>query len=369
MINILYIVSTLEKGGPNNQLLNLIKSLKRNTYSIFLITLSKEPKNSLLDDLINENVKLFLSEESRRLNILSSIKKINAIINNIKPQIIHSHGIRADLINCILANTGIRISTVHNFPQRDYPLLYGTLKGKIMSLLHSTAFKKLDINICCSLAVERNLNEFFSIKNTLTVQNGVDIVKFYPNQKESNSVRLALKIPNDATVWILSGHLIDRKDPLFCLESWLSVFSNLRDHYLLVLGHGPLYAQAKAISDGYPNIKLLGSTDNVASILQAGTFYISTSKAEGLPLAALEAMACGLPVLLSDIEPHKELIGKCGLLYGLNDRESFADAATKLLKLNYCDLSNSAVANIQNNFSSATMAHGYETVYERTEEI
>lgn len=369
MIKILYITSTLEKGGPNNQLLSLIKNLDKKRYSIFIITLSREPENSLKNHFINEGVEVYFSENSQRLRFLSIVKKINAVIKNINPQIVHSHGIRADFLNSIFVSGRLRVSTVHNFPQRDYPLLYGTLKGKLMSLIHSLSFKQLDVNICCSLAVERNLNDFFSIKNTLTVQNGVDTKKFFPIKEKSISLQSGKSIPDDAVVWILSGHLIDRKDPLFCLKNWISAFGSFQNHYLLILGDGPLYDQAKAISASYENIKLLGARDNVESILQSATFYISTSQAEGLPLAALEAMACGLPVLLSDIEPHKELIGTSGVLYKLNNPASFIKAATKLIKLDYSELSAAAITNIQNNFSSRTMTLGYESVYKRIEEI
>lgn len=369
MIKILYIASTLEKAGPNNQLLSLIKNLDKNRYSIFILTLSKESKNSLQKDFINEGAKVYFSETTNRLGILSIVKNINAVIEDIKPQIVHSHGIRADFLNSVFVSADLRVATVHNFPQRDYPLLYGTLKGKLMSLLHAISFKRLDVNICCSLAVERNLNNFFSIKNTLTVQNGVDTEKFFPTKGKSASLRSENNIPNDAIVWILSGHLIDRKDPLFCLKNWISAFGSLHNHCLLVLGDGPLYDQAKNTSAGYENIKFLGAIDNVESILQNATYYISTSKAEGLPLAALEAMACGLPVLLSDIEPHKELVGKCGMLYKLNNRESFIDAANILIKLDYSELSAAAITNIHNNFSSHSMTQGYENVYKRVEEI
>lgn len=56
-----------------------------------------------------------------------------------------------------------------------------------------------------------------------------------------------------------------------------------------------------------PSVVFHGFVDNVVPWLQASDLFVSASASEGMPLAVLEALSCGLPALLSDIPPHREI--------------------------------------------------------------
>ncbi len=80
------------------------------------------------------------------------------------------------------------------------------------------------------------------------------------------------------------------------------------------------------------NVIFTGSVSNVEEYLAASDVYISTSKSEGLPNGVLEAMAVGLPVLLSDIPQHKEIFEvdeNIGVLYKLGNLTSLIDSIRK----------------------------------------
>src|SRR5690625_1499928 len=87
-----------------------------------------------------------------------------------------------------------------------------------------------------------------------------------------------------------------------------------------MLGGGELQSACKALAGQTNNILIRGAVQNVTQYLQASDYFISCSKAEGLPMAVIEALACGLPCLLSDIRPHAEffeLSDSIGSLYAL----------------------------------------------------
>ena len=81
------------------------------------------------------------------------------------------------------------------------------------------------------------------------------------------------------------------------------------------------------------NVVMTGSVSNVNEYLQASDIYITSSKSEGLPNGVLEAMAVGLPVIMSDIEQHKEVFNqnnKIGRLYRIGDAN---DCIQKILSM------------------------------------
>src|SRR5690625_7843892 len=93
-----------------------------------------------------------------------------------------------------------------------------------------------------------------------------------------------------------------------------------------MLGGGELQSACKALAGQTNNILIKGAVANVAEYLQASDYFVSCSKAEGLPMAVIEALAWGLPCVLSDIPPHYEIFEACpsiGTLYKLVDSDKF----------------------------------------------
>lgn len=90
--------------------------------------------------------------------------------------------------------------------------------------------------------------------------------------------------------------------------------------------------ERKARSDKVENLRFLGKLDDPSPYLAAADIYFSTSRWEGLPLAVLEAMAMGAPVVASDVAGHREVVGEsgAGLLYPLGDSAQAAQALQRL---------------------------------------
>lgn len=369
LVKIAYIVSTLRRSGPINQLFYLLKYIDRNIYKPYLITLSPEAVNSSWTDFKELNCDIHSIGLSRLKGVFHLRSKLHRIIDNIKPNIIHSQGLRADFWLARYFSGYKIISTLHNHPNLDYDMTYGTVKGKVMSYLHAKSLNKLDQVIGVSQSVSKNLIDKYKINQVSTINNGIDINIFNrPTGAIKKNVRYKLNLPEDANIWLSLGHLSKLKNPLFLIEHWKSNYSGNHTNHLVIVGSGPLNYKCKIASVDVPNIHLPGYVTNVEEYLKSADYFLSASKAEGMPNAILEALACGLPVILSDIPPHRDIMkmgSLIGSLFEIDSHESLNIAIKMVKDAAYTTISDNCLYLVKNRLNAKLMSAEYQKIYRK----
>jgi glycosyltransferase involved in cell wall biosynthesis len=138
----------------------------------------------------------------------------------------------------------------------------------------------------------------------------------------------------------------------------------------LIVGAGPLderlrqQAESLSVSE---HVFLTGPTDDVPAYLREADVYVTMSHYEGIPLATLEAMAWGVPVVASDVPGHRDLIehGVSGLLYRLGDVGALARAICEVLDEPERARERALRARqlVEESYSVDTAASSYERLY------
>lgn len=361
-IKILYIVSTLKNTGPINVLYGIIKNLDKNLFDVSIVTLSPESIDSREKDFLELGAIIKKVDKSRSSMIISGKKILFKFIKEINPDIIHSHGFRSDYYNSKY-NRGVSFTTIHNYPHKDYIMEYGKFLGKLMYRSQIKYIKNIKYPVACSKAISNELEDIFGVR-TLYIQNGIDVEKYENilNENEKIELKEKLNIPTNKKIIISVGKLNDRKNPIYLIESFLK--SNVKnDYYLILLGDGLLMDDLKKRFGS--EVMLLGNVNNVQEYLKISDLFVSASKAEGLPNAVLEAMANGIPTLLSNIPPHKEILeynNNAGLIFELKNN----DLVNKFNNISNYDISYMGMESkkiVEKFFASASMGRKYSELY------
>ncbi len=158
----------------------------------------------------------------------------------------------------------------------------------------------------------------------------------WPQSVERRVARSTLGLPEDAFVVAWTG----RFDPVKRLDLVVACAERLADipAWFLLAGDGPQRTHVEQLlnhSPARPHVQLLGWRDDVPTILSAADVFLFPSRTEGMPNAVLEAMACGVAIVGSDIPALRELAGDEGRLRLVaGDRPADFAAALRQLREN-----------------------------------
>ncbi len=360
--DILYIVSRLRPSGPTNQLYYILKHLD-DEFNATVLTLSPEPEDTELPRFRELGVDFETLGLSRWEGLLYGPWRLRRVVDEHDPDIVQTQGIRADTLSALFLSDYPRVTTVRNYPYDDYPAKFGAIQGKAMAAEHVRMYRRIDHPVACSETIADKVRPHGV--NATPIQNGVDTEAYRPVDKsEKARLRGELGIPESATVFVSVGTLIPRKNPTDVIQGFQK--AELEDCVLLMLGDGPLQEKCETLAAGDNRVRVEGWVDNVSEYLSASDYFVSASSSEGLPNTVMEALAVGLPVCLSDISAHEEILNqerKAGRLFNVDSPQELGSCLSNITKEDYELISERARSIIENELSSEDMVYEYEKHY------
>lgn len=197
--------------------------------------------------------------------------------------------------------------------------------------------QRADAFVTLTQAIEAELAEFGLERiPCYRIPNGVDLAAFAPTTgEERRALRARLGLPEDRVLCAFVGRLTPQKDPDFLLEAW--AMGRIPKAHLVLVGDGPLRSRLEARVASGPHagqVSFAGATADVSQYLRAADLLVLPSRAEGMSNALLEAMACGVPVVATDVNGNREVVGtdgKAGLLVPSGDPAALAEAVARLI--------------------------------------
>lgn len=362
---VLFVVSTLSPTGPTNQLYNIIKYMDPSQFSKMILTLSPEPENTALPRFSEAGISVQSLELSRFGSILFGASRLKRFVSKIKPDLVHTNGIRADMLAAFCLKDIPRMATLRSFPYHDYAMQYGKIKGTYMAKEHLNALRKIECPVGCSKTTANLVFQRCGF-DLHVVQNGVDNSRFERcSSEQKKQIRKKLNLPLEERVFVSVGDLIIRKRPVTLIRAFLE--SRASDNSVLVIvGDGNLGGECERVAGGNPNVRFVGRVLNVNEYLQGSDYFISASISEGLPNVVMEAMATGLPVFLSEIDSHREILEfdqGAGRLVPVENYKKLAKTIDESENMEYDEMSNAAYGIICNHLNARNMSLKYQMLY------
>lgn len=367
-INIAFLFTACKKSGPIEQMLSILTYMDREKFNPILITLYDEPTDgtSQLQRYLDIGVQHVHVPIGKKDILLGNTKALKLKLNEMNVDIVHSLGVFPDFALSRMKYPG-HVITLRNFVYEDYPVKFGKAMGTVMAKMHLNAMKRTAQTWTCSASLARKYKEELGLEFPY-IQNGVNVSRFTkPTPKQKSAMREKLNLPMDKNILVYAGQFVARKDQRFLLELFRDE-AKLQEYLLLLLGDGADYPVLKEQFGGLPNVLMPGNVSNVNEYLQASDVYIASSKSEGLPNGVLEAMAVGLPVVLSDIEQHKEVYEantRIGSIYHLGDKKDCVEKIIAMDQESRVSCGEEAYHCAHDQFSAERMSRQYQSEYIR----
>ncbi|MFH9707567.1 glycosyltransferase family 4 protein [Streptomyces luteogriseus] len=233
-----------------------------------------------------------LADEARRLA---------RIVEDVRPCLVHAHSAKAGLAGR-LAVRG-RIPTVFQPHAWSFEAVDGVTAALARGWERWGA--RWAARVVCVSEAERRRGVEAGIRGRWSVvPNGIDVERFRP--ADAGAVRERLLPDGDprAPLVVCVGRLCRQKGQDVLLTAWESVLRRVPGARLVLVGDGPDHGRLRALAPG--SVLFAGDVADVVPWYQAADLVVLPSRWEGMALAPLEAMACGRPVVVTDVGGARE---------------------------------------------------------------
>lgn len=264
-----------------------------------------------------------------------AVREVRRLIRRIQPQLVHIHGLKAALITAAALSFCLKrprlVFTVHN----NLPQPQGLAAQMAYAFAYQKLLRRMDVVIAVSDALREQLVAYTNPARVHTIRNGIPLDRFRGYSR--SAARAAQGVPENAKVVGMTARLIASKGVSTALKAMSLLGRIVPELHFVVVGDGPERARleqyAKALGLGNA-VHFLGWRDDVPQLMAGWDLFILPSLGEGLSLSVLEAMASGLPVVVSDLAGMREAVvaGKSGYLTKPGDAPELAAAVLNLLR-------------------------------------
>jgi glycosyltransferase involved in cell wall biosynthesis len=328
-VRVVELLATGTNGGAQEHVFGLLTRIDAARYDVHVISLSP---GSAVRKLQRHGIPVTVLDEPDDAIATGAVA---ALLGDLRPEVIHNHMYRAELV-------GTRAAIALGEIGRPRPFVVSTVhSSRIRSEEDRAELRILTPRMDRLIAVSRSIVEKLHHEGRdgapiELIHNGVDLQR-YDHQGPCCTLREEYGLPAEGPIVGVVARLEPEKGHPTLLEAWPLVLAAIPDATLLVVGEGSRREALEAMSHELgiaARVVFTGRRDDVPAVTAALDVAVLPSYREALGLTILEAMALSRPVVASNVGGIPEMVedGVTGLLVPPRDPESLAAAIVRLLR-------------------------------------
>jgi glycosyltransferase involved in cell wall biosynthesis len=355
-MKIVQIVTQMEAGGAQRVAMLLDRALQDRGYDteVWFLYLKRPTYRDV------PNVRVLFDRQPAGFDYVKIAFRLGKLLRELQPQVLITHTHYANIMGQSIAKfCGIsqRIAVQHN-PVQTYPKI-----ARWVDRICGIA-AVYSANIAVSQVVVDSVANYPAKyqKHLTKIYNGIPQLT---RQQEIAAVRTRWQLPERAPILANVGRLALQKNQAILIETLL----DLPDAHLLLIGDGELRAtlqQRVATLNLESRVHFIGEikSDDVLDLLCIADVFVFPSLYEAMPMALVEAMGLGIPIVAGDIPAMREVLGDAGILVPSASAPEIASAVRQIL--DDPDLANhlrQSAFNRSIQFSVEKMVTSYEKLF------
>ena len=327
-MRIIYVLTSLGVGGAEKQVIGLAERMAARGHRVLLVVLKEQAG----EEWATKIEKSYLKIRKNPVAIMRGFIIANEIFEEFKPDLVHSHTFPANLFARILkfiSKPFLLIGTIHN-----------VYEGGWWRML---AYRWTDgLSERMTAVSEAAAERFVRLKavpqsKVIVLTNGIEVEEFDPGKIRRGELRKRLGV-EEQFVWLAVGRVTAAKDYENLLCAFALIHAKRCETRLWIVGEDieregeQLRDLAKELGVGEA-VSWLGLRRDVAALMGNADGFVLSSAWEGMPLVLGEAMACGKPVVATDVGGVREIVGRCGVIVAAKNADALASGMSQVQEM------------------------------------
>ena len=371
-VTVMLLISSLEHGGAERQVVELVRNIDRRRFRPLVCSLSENVP--LARHLPDPERDLVIVPKRWKYDV-TTISRVRRLVRDQQVAVLHAFLFDAEMIARVLRRVGAVPVTIASERNTDYALT--RLKAGCLRLTRHW----FDAMVANSAAGKQfNVRTVgIDAERIHVIRNGTDIEYFQP--RDGAAIRTALGVPLRAPLVGMVASFKRQKRHADFFDAARQVLAAIPDAWFVCVGE-PLRDNQQGAEDYHREMRSLvtalglgdrmrfgGQQHDMPAVYSACDVTVLTSSREGTPNVLLESMACAVPVVATDIADNSLIVrdGRTGHIVPLGRPEVVADRLVALLKDGEMRAAMGAHGRawVVEEFSTATLARRVEQVYEQ----
>jgi glycosyltransferase involved in cell wall biosynthesis len=360
---VLHLVASPFVGGPERQMLGLAVAQRGAEQTVFL----GFPEGKDLDERVRAaGFESHLLAATGR-PVRAAVREVEAFLRRLSPDVVVTHGYKPDLVGLIAARrTGVpQVAVSHGWTGATFRVRLNealdkmVMRGarRVVAVSHRQGQRVKDAGIRGDRVV--------------VIQNAVDATRFAPADESTRREMEAFFPSRPERIVIAAGRLSPEKGFDDLVRAARRVVDRMPGVGFVLVGDGPLresLGAAVRAAGLEGSFALAGFRNDLDRLMPAADLFVQSSHTEGLPNVVLEAGACALPIVATDVGGTGEVLedGRGGFLVPARDPERLAERIVEVLSDPAAArrMGEEARRRIQAEFTFAAKAAAYRCMYE-----